>query len=142
MCQKIKTTEFFMWPVSSSTDISSFYYSDINLFLNLLYLVQTMQYMVAHLREQLQEYHYTGGKTLLQFLLKTEWQMTIWKDKLKIELCILVDYSYQPEFFNILAIGQKYLSFYQPSFFNIDRVINFQVFLDEQFFSWLCRVYT
>ena len=36
MCQKIKTTVqyiFFMWLVSWSHDISSFYYSDINLFL-------------------------------------------------------------------------------------------------------------
>ena len=33
MCRKIKTTVFFMWPASSSTDISSFYCSDINLFL-------------------------------------------------------------------------------------------------------------
>ena len=33
MCRKIKTTVFSMWPASSSTDISSFYCSDINLFL-------------------------------------------------------------------------------------------------------------
>ena len=41
------------------------------------------------------------------------------KGKLKTELCILVGYSYYPEFFNILAIGQKYFSFYPSSFFNI-----------------------
>ena len=33
MCRKFKTTLFFLWPASWSTDISSFYYSDINLFL-------------------------------------------------------------------------------------------------------------
>ena len=33
MCRKIKTTLFLVWPTSWSTDISSFYYSDINLFL-------------------------------------------------------------------------------------------------------------
>ena len=33
MCRKIKATVFFMWQASWSTDISSFYYSDINLFL-------------------------------------------------------------------------------------------------------------
>ena len=33
MCRKIKTTVFSMWPASSSTDMSSFYCSDINLFL-------------------------------------------------------------------------------------------------------------
>ena len=41
MCRKIKTTVFFMLPVSWSTDVSSFYYSDVNLFLiglALLYL--------------------------------------------------------------------------------------------------------
>ena len=45
--------------------------------------------------------------------------------KLKTELCILVDYSYLPEFFKILAIAQNYLSIYPPSFFNIQRVIIF-----------------
>ena len=33
MCWKIKTTVFFMWLASWRTDISSFYCSDINLFL-------------------------------------------------------------------------------------------------------------
>ena len=61
----------------------------------------------------------TGGKTLLQLSLKIGWYMAIWKDKLKTEFCILVDYLYWPEFFNILAIGQNYLSFYPPSVFNI-----------------------
>ena len=69
----------------------------------------------------IQELH-TGGKIRLQLLLKIDeiddrWQFE--KGKLKAELCILVDNSYQTEFFNILAIGQKYLSIYQPSFFNI-----------------------
>ena len=31
--ENFKTNVFFMWPASWSTDISSFYYSDINLFL-------------------------------------------------------------------------------------------------------------
>ena len=51
--------------------------------------------------------------------------MTIWKDKLKTKFFILVDYSYELGFFNIKAIGQKYLSIYPPSFFNIHRVIAF-----------------
>ena len=42
----------------------------------------------------------------------------IWKRKLNTELCILVDYSCRPKFFNILAIGQKYFNFYPPSLFN------------------------
>ena len=32
MWRKIKTTVFFMWPASWSTEKSSFYYPDINLF--------------------------------------------------------------------------------------------------------------
>ena len=43
----------------------------------------------------------TEGKTLLQLLLK----MSTWKGKSKTKLCILVDYSFKPEFFNTLAIG-------------------------------------
>ena len=41
----------------------------------------------------------------------------IWKRILNTELCILVDYSCRPKFFNILAIGQKYFNFYPPSLF-------------------------
>ena len=40
--------------------------------------------------------------------------MTIWRGKLKIKLCILVDHSYEAELFSILAIGQKYLNLYEP----------------------------
>ena len=35
------------------------------------------------------------------------------KRQIKTELCVLSDYSNQPKFFNILAIGQRYFSF-QP----------------------------
>ena len=41
-----------------------------------------------------------------------QWSFTIWKGKLKTELCALLDYFYQPKFFNILAIGQRYFSFH------------------------------
>ena len=54
-------------------------------------------------------------------------------------LCILSDYSYYPDFFNILSIGQKYLSFFTPSFLKIHWVINLEIFLGKHFFSWLCR---
>ena len=40
------------------------------------------------------------------------------KGKLKTKRCVLVDYSYYPKFFNILAIaGQNYFSFYPLSLF-------------------------
>ena len=79
--------------------------------------------MVASLREQLQE-----EKHCCRYYsrLSDRWQFE--KEKLKAELCILVDYSYQPEFFNTLATGQKYLSVYLPSFFNIHRIITFPNF--------------
>ena len=35
---------------------------------------------------------------------------TIWKCKLKTKPCVLVDYTYEPKFFSILAIGQKYFT--------------------------------
>ena len=52
--------------------------------------------------------------------------MAIWKGEIKTEFCILVNYYLN--LFNILAIGQKYFSFYQPSFFNIARVMNIKFF--------------
>ena len=58
--------------------------------------------MVAPLWEQLQELN-TGGKRLLQFLLKIGWCIGIWKGKLKTRLFVLVNYS-QTESFNILAM--------------------------------------
>ena len=45
--------------------------------------------------------------------------MAISKGKLKTELCVLVDYFYEPKFFNISAAGQNYFSFYLPILFNI-----------------------
>ena len=98
MCRKFKTVAFFMWPASWRTDISSFYYSDINLFLigyscsklcNTWLLVFENNCRIYHYREL-----HTRGKTLLQLLLKLGWKMTIWKGKLKTELFIPGDYSY------------------------------------------------
>ena len=103
---KIKFAEkpkqlLFTWPASWSTDISSFCYSDIDLFFIVLLIMPAVNYVIhgySSLRTTpgvitLHELH-TGGKTLLQLLLKIGWLMTIWKDKSKTELCILVDYSY------------------------------------------------
>ena len=60
MCRKIKTTVFLMWPASLCTDISSFYYSDIN-----LSLAECACYKLGNIWLLLCEnisrsYHYTG----------------------------------------------------------------------------------
>ena len=55
MCRKIKATVFYILYYSGSTDISSFYYADINLFLIDYACYKLCNYMVAPLREQLQE---------------------------------------------------------------------------------------
>ena len=78
----------------------------------------------------------TEGITLLQLLLVIELWIGIWKSS-KIEHCILVDFSYWTEFFNILAIGQKHFSFCPPPF--LHRLINFEIFPGKYFFSSLCR---
>ena len=43
------------------------------------------------------------------------------KRQIKTEPYILVDYFYEPKFFNILAIDQKYFSFYPHSFFMVNN---------------------
>ena len=100
MSRKIKTTVIFMWPASWSTDISSFYYSNINLtWIDYVYCY--VWYVIFGFCSSVTipgvtnilELH-TGGKTLFQFLLKIWWYMIIWKDKLKTELCRLAAYSY------------------------------------------------
>ena len=81
---------------------------------------------------------------MLQLLFKMGWSIPIWKDKLKTELCIATCKLFLltcAEFFNILAIGQKYFSIYPPFLFIIKhRVIIYQIFLDKYFSSWLCRI--
>ena len=77
-----------------------------------------------------QKYHYTRitlENNIGAFITLDGWQMTIWTGKLKTEHCIVVGCSYLLEFFNILAVGQKYFSFYPPSFFDIHGVINVEV---------------
>ena len=84
--------------------------------------------MVAPLREQLQEYHYRS-LTLEGNIVAAITQDRVIDDNLKkqitTKLCVLVDYSYYPKFFNILAIGQKYFSFYPIA--NFFMVNNFSV---------------
>ena len=65
--RKIKTT--VLWPTSWGTNISSFYCSDVNLFLIDYAWWKLLQWMIALFQEKHQELN-TGGKTLLQLLLK------------------------------------------------------------------------
>ena len=58
------------------------------------------------------------GKNIIVVITQDRVIDEIWKEKLKTELCVLVDYSYWPKFFNILATGQKHFIFYPPSLFN------------------------
>ena len=56
--------------------------------------------------------------------------MTIWKGKLNTKLCVLIDYSYWPKFFNTLAIGQKYFWFYPTAnFFMVNNWANTSLFI-------------
>ena len=126
-----KTTALFLW--STSWIYLEYYPSDINLFLidyvccklwNIWLLPLENNSRVITMQEVC-----TGGKALWPLSLKIEWLMAIRKSKLKTELGILVDYSYLHEFFNILAIGQKYLSTYPPFFFNTHRLTIFRNFV-------------
>ena len=60
-----------------------------------------MYYMVAPLREQLQEYHYltipelnTGGNYYCSYYSRQGHRRQFEKGKLKTELCVLVDHTY------------------------------------------------
>ena len=85
----VNTTVFFMWPASWSTDISSFCYSGINLFLIDYACCKLCIIWLLILENNSRSYHYTG--------------VSHWRK-------------------NIIAV-----------------INNFQIFLDKQFFSWLCR---
>ena len=64
--------------------------------------------------------------------------MAVWKGKLNTKLCVLLDYSYKPKFFKILAIDQKYFSFYAiANFFMVNSFSVDQVgsYIDQTDFS-------
>ena len=61
MCWKIKTTVFFMWPASWSPDISSFYYSDMNLVLIGYACCKLCKIWLLLLENNSRNYHYTGA---------------------------------------------------------------------------------
>ena len=63
MCRKIKTT-FFMRPASSSTDISLFYFSDINLLLIDYGCCKLSNIWLLLFENSSRSYHYTGASHL------------------------------------------------------------------------------
>ena len=60
MWHKIKTTAFFMWPPSWSTNISSFYYSDIYLLLIDYTCCKQCNIWLLLFRNKPRSYYYTG----------------------------------------------------------------------------------
>ena len=61
MCRKIKITVFFMRPASWSTDMSSFNYSDINLFLINYSCCKLCNIWLLLFENNSRSYHYTGA---------------------------------------------------------------------------------
>ena len=129
MCRKIKRTVLLVWPSSWSTDVSSFHCSDINLFL-IMSGVNYAVYGCSSLRTNPGTSLYrskTGGKILLQLLLKIGWEMTSFKRQIKnrtLHTCRL---------FLLIWLFQ-YISNWSKVFELLATL-----FLDRQFFSWLCR---
>ena len=72
MCHKIKATVFFMWPDSWSTNISSFYYSYINLFVIDYACCKLCNIWSLLFENNSRSYHYTGAwhwrKTIVPFI--------------------------------------------------------------------------
>ena len=60
MCRKIKTTVFFTWPAYLSTDISSSYCSDFNLFLVDYACCKLCNIWLLLFESNYKSYHYTG----------------------------------------------------------------------------------
>ena len=61
MCQKIKTTVFFIRSTSRSTDISSFYYSNINQFLIDYACCKLCNIWLLLIENNSRSYNYTGA---------------------------------------------------------------------------------
>ena len=97
--------------------------------------------MVAPLREQLQEYHYTRAyhwRRNIVVVITQDWMID---DKLKRQIKNRTLYTCR---LFLLARIFQYTSNWSKafehlptlfSFFNIHRVMNFQIFLDKYFFS-------
>ena len=123
MYRKIKTTVFFIWPASWSNDISSFYYSDIYLFLIYYACCKLCNIWLLLFENNSRSCQYTGASHWRKRIVAVITQNRATDDNLKRQIKNLTLYNCRlfliTEFFKILLIGQKYLSIYPPSFFFI-----------------------
>ena len=99
--------------------------------------------MIAPLREQLQEYHYTGAQHWRKKIAAVITQDRMIDDNLKRQIknqtlhtCGLFQ---ETQIFKYISNQSKVFELLPTLFFKIHRVINFQITLDKQFFSTSCR---
>ena len=83
MCRKIKTTVLFVWPASWRTDISSFYFSDINLFLIDYAYWELCNTGLLLFNNNSRSYHYTGVSHWRKNIVRVITQVRVIHDNMK-----------------------------------------------------------
>ena len=131
MFRKIKTTVFLMWPASLSTDISSFYYSDINLSLAECACCKLGNIWLLLCENISRSYHYTGpgASHWTKNIVAVITQDRVIDDNLKRQIKNRTLYACRlfilTRIFQYISNWSKVFEHYPPSFFNIDRVMIF-----------------
>ena len=127
---------------SWSTDISSFYYSNINLFLIDYGCFKLCNIWLLLFENNCRSNHYTGASYCWKNVVSVITQDRVIDENLKRQIknqplytCRLFLLTRKPKFFNIWAIAQNYLSIYPLSFFSIHRVITFPKFSRSTIFK-------
>ena len=129
MCQKIKTTLFFIWPASWKADISSFYYSDINLFLIHYACCRLCNTWLLLFEDSSRSYHFAGASHWRKNIAAAITQDRMINDNLKRK--IKNKTSHTCRLFLPTSLVQYISNWWKafehppPSFFNIHSVIIF-----------------
>ena len=110
MCQKIKTTVFFMWPASWSTDISLFYYSDINLFLIDYACCKLYNIWLLLFENNSRIYHYKGASYCRKNIIAVITQDRVIEDNLKRQIKKSNNFS---KFFQVNNFSVDYAGLYK-----------------------------
>ena len=144
MCRKITATVFFTWPASWGTDISLFYYSDINLFLIDYACCKLCNIWLLLFENNSRSYHYSGASHWRKNIVAVITQDRVIDDNLKRQIKNRTLYTCRlfllTRIFQYISNWSKVFEHLPTLFLQYIQNNNFsKTFLDKQFFSWLCR---
>ena len=141
----VKTTVFFMWPASWSTDISSFYYSDINLFLMDYICCKLSNIWLILFENNSSSYHHTGASHWRKNIVAVITQDMVIDDNLKRQIKNRTLYACRlillTRIFQYISSWAKVFEYLPTLFLQYTWVIIFPNFPRKTIFQLIMRVY-